>query len=525
METNAPLSLCAQSDGSPPPGCQMRLKSQQLRGLCNITTILGSDREQQEKLEQILNVLSQDFNLQRGTIMLLDPTGATLRVEASHDSGIDASITYQRGEGITGQVLENGYPAIIPDIDDEPDFHDRLHRRRDRDTTAGISFICVPIKIDVHTIGTLAIDRPPNSLLSAADAENILIIVAAMIAHHLHLRRKAQAAKDRLEQENIRLRQALGERFQPENMIGSCSSMRSVYQKISHVAHANTTVLIRGESGTGKELVASAIHYASARKDKPFVRVNCAALNENLLESELFGHEKGAFTGATRARSGRLEEAEGGTLFLDEVGEFTPGIQVKLLRVLQELEYERVGSNKTRKANVRIITATNRVLEEEVKLGRFRHDLFYRINVFPIMLPPLRERRDDLLALANHFIGKYAPRIDKRIDRISTSAINMLVSYHWPGNVRELENCMEYAILMAREGVINGRDLPPTLQMPGTESDSPPGSLPHLVDQLERDLITDALKRNGSVSTQAARELGITPRILRYKAKKLGVDV
>ena len=221
--------------------------------------------------------------------------------------------------------------------------------------------------------------------------------------------------------------------------------------KIHQVAASDTTVLIRGESGTGKELVASAIHYTSPRAKKPFVKVNCAALNENLLESELFGHEKGAFTGASVRRAGRLEEAEGGTLFLDEIGDFSPAIQVKLLRVLQEREFERVGSNQTLKANVRIIAATNQDLEARSSEGQFRQDLYYRINVFPIMLPPLRERKDDILLLADHFVAKYAKKMGKDVRRISTPAINMMLAYHWPGNVRELENCIEYAVLLSND--------------------------------------------------------------------------
>ncbi|MBD3166084.1 AAA domain-containing protein, partial [bacterium] len=241
-----------------------------------------------------------------------------------------------------------------------------------------------------------------------------------------------------------------------ENIIGNSNEMQAVYQRIHQVARSETTVVIRGESGTGKELVASAIHYSSDRADKPFIKVNCAALSENLLESELFGHEKGAFTGALYQRAGRIEEAEGGTLFLDEIGDFSPAIQVKLLRVLQEREYERVGSNATVKADVRIIAATNRDLEADVEDGRFRQDLYYRINVFPIYIPALRDRREDILQLVDYFAAKYARQMGKDIHRISTEAINMMVAYHWPGNVRELENCIEHAVLLSNDGVVHG---------------------------------------------------------------------
>jgi Nif-specific regulatory protein len=290
------------------------------------------------------------------------------------------------------------------------------------------------------------------------------------------------------------------------------------------VAGSATSVLIRGESGTGKELVASAIHFDSQRAAKPLIKVNCAALSEGLLESELFGHERGAFTGALTARIGRVEEAEGGTLFLDEIGEFSASIQVKLLRLLQEREYEKVGSNKTRKANVRIITATNRDLEKAVADGVFRQDLYYRVNVFPIHLPPLRDRKSDILQLTNHFVKKHAELAGKEVRRISTPAINMLTAYHWPGNVRELENCIEYSLLLCRDGVIHGHDLPLTLQMPEeTPYIGVAGTLHERVAILERDMISDALKRcSGNVSA-AARELGTNERVLRYKIQKLGV--
>ncbi len=307
-------------------------------------------------------------------------------------------------------------------------------------------------------------------------------------------------------------------------IVGSAPAMIDVYKTVAQVAPTTASVLIVGESGTGKELVARAIHAKSPRSTKPFVAVNCAALPESILESELFGHEKGAFTGALCARAGRLEEADGGTLFLDEIGDFSPAIQVKLLRMLQEREFERVGSNKTLQADVRVIAATNRDLESRLSEGLFRQDLYYRVNVFPISLPPLRERRGDILLLADHFVAKYGKKMGKEVRRISTPAINMMLAYHWPGNVRELENCIEYAVLLSSDGVIQGHHLPPTLQLPASGESVRRGMLRVRVDLLERDMIADALKsRQGSV-TLAAQELGITPRMVRYKIKKLGID-
>jgi Nif-specific regulatory protein len=432
--------------------------------------------------------------------------------------------SYRRGEGITGRVLESGLPAVIPDIADDPDFEDRIHRRRERGGLAGVAFVCVPIRLEREVIGTLSADRESDCALDLVDTERVLAVVAGLIAHHVQLAREATRHQERLAEENLRLRAALGERMRPENIIGTSPAMRSVYTRIAQVAPTPMTVLIRGESGTGKELVASAIHFSSPRRNKPFVRVHCAALNENLLESELFGHEKGAFTGATQRRIGRIEEAEGGTLFLDEVGEIPPSMQVKLLRVLQEREYQRVGSNQTRQADIRLVTATNRDLEAEVNAGNFRQDLFYRIQVFPIHLPSLRERREDVLVLANHFLRKHGPLVGKPAHRISTPAIDALMAYHWPGNVRELEHAIQYALVLSQDGVIHGRDLPPTLALPDGQQEGPPaGSLTSQVERLERDLISDALKRSGGNLAGAARELGVTARILRYKARQLGV--
>jgi len=345
-----------------------------------------------------------------------------------------------------------------------------------------------------------------------------------MIAANVKARREAASQRQALEDENIRLRHELEDRFRPENIIGNSGAMREVYSAIHQVAASDTTVLIRGESGTGKELVAHAIHYSSPRASGPFVKVNCAALSESLLESELFGHEKGAFTGAIQTRKGRIEEADGGTLFLDEVGDFSAATQVKLLRVLQERSFERVGSNQTRKANVRILCATNRDLEKLVEDNEFRQDLYYRINVFPIFLPPLRERKDDILLLADFFVERYAQRMNKDVRRISTPAINMMVAYHWPGNVRELENCIERAVLLSTDAVIHAHHLPPTLQTSDMSGTVGEGTLEDRVALFERDIIVDALKRTYGNMAAAARDLSTTPRILRYKVRHLGID-
>jgi Nif-specific regulatory protein len=469
--------------------------------------------------------LEKKLDMVRGTVMLLTADGKEWVVEAAGAiSNYDCNhLRYRWGEGIIGTVVQSGRPALIPCVSHELRFTNRVYQHQPEEAEE-VSFICVPIILGSEVVGTLSADLPLQDQASLEERSRFLGIVAGMIAFDVKSRRMEALQKQNMEEENLRLRLALEERFRPESIIGNSHEMREVYLRIHQVASANTTVLIHGESGTGKELVASAVHYSSPRAHKPFVKVNCATLNENLLESELFGHEKGAFTGALYCRIGRIEEAEGGTLFLDEIGEFSPAIQVKLLRVLQEHDYERVGSNKTCKTDIRIIAATNRNLEASVESGTFRQDLYYRINVFPIFLPPLRERKDDILLLADHFVTKYSRNMGKEIKRISTPAINMMFAYHWPGNVRELENCIEYAILLSSDDVIHGHNLPPTLQMPNVSDDETTGSLTLRVNLLEKDMISDALKATHGNVRNAARQLGITPRMVRYKMKNLGIN-
>jgi Nif-specific regulatory protein len=496
-----------------------------LEVLAEIAEFVTDDAGPQQLLSSVLTVLERRLGMFRGTVMLLLPDGKELLVEAAHDAPTATvrNARYQAGEGIVGMVVQTAQPAVIPRVSEEPRFQNRIYHRAAKEC-AEASFLCVPIRMQGEVIGTLSVDLPAQSPELLPERVRLLEIVASMIAYDVRSRQGEAMRRQSLETENLRLRDALQEQFRPENIIGNSHGMRAVYLKIKQVACSDTTALIRGESGTGKELVASAIHYASPRAKGPFVKVNCAALNENLLESELFGHEKGAFTGALCSRVGRLEEAQGGTLFLDEIGDFSPVIQVKLLRVLQEREYERVGSNQTLKADVRIIAATNQDLEARLNEALFRQDLYYRINVFPICLPPLRERRDDILLLADHFVAKYAKRMRKEVRRISTPAINAMLAYHWPGNVRELENCIEYAVLLSSDGAIHSHNLPPTLQLPESGDSARRGLLKVRVGLLERDMIADALKGcQGSVS-MAAEQLGITPRMVRYKMKKLGID-
>jgi len=496
-----------------------------LKVLCNVAQVLGSNTEGRPAVSHVLNILEGELGLIRSTVLLLSPDRSELLVEALSDPVLPEQeiIRYRKGEGIVGRVLESGIPAIVPRISEEPQFRNRIHRRNESGVD-NVGFVCVPIMLVNEVLGTLSADFECDNPEALTDVQQVLSIVASMIANEIKVRREEQQVRKALEEENLRLRSAVADRFRPENIIGNTHSMRVVYERIHQVSSSDTTVLIRGESGTGKELVASAIHYSGMRAEKPFIKVNCAALSETLIESELFGHEKGAFTGALRDRIGRIEEAEGGTLFLDEIGEFSQAIQVMLLRVIQEREFQRVGGNRVRKADVRFIAATNRDLEAAVASGDFRKDLFYRINVFPIFLPPLRERKDDLLSLADYLVQKCGKRIGKTIHRISTVAINMMLAYHWPGNVRELENCLEYAVLLSMDGVIHGHNLPPTLQTPDAAQEAAPFTLKARIQILEKDAIIDALKQTEGNVAAAARNLGLTARMVRYKIKKLGID-
>jgi Nif-specific regulatory protein len=463
--------------------------------------------------------------MERGTITILDPLRNEIHIEVAH--GISKSavsrVKYQLGEGITGRVIQSGKMIVIPKISEEPHFLDRTASRRSRDFRE-LSFFCTPIKKGNQVVGALSVDRLYDEGYNLAEGKKLLSVVATMVAQHVINLETIQREKDQLRDENRRLRKELENKYRITNIIGNSNKMREVFQMIFQVSKSNATVLIRGESGTGKELVANSIHYNSHRAKTAFVKVNCAALPSNLIESELFGHEMGAFTGAIKQKQGKFELANKGTIFLDEIGAIGLDVQASLLRVLQEKEFERVGGHKTIKTDVRVIAATNKNLEEAVEDGSFRGDLYYRLNVFPIYMPPLRERKTDMLLLADHFLEKYAQENGKDIRRFSTPAIDMLMNYHWPGNVRELENCIERAVLLCEEGVIHSYHLPPTLQT-GVESDTLPTlSMEDAVANLEREMIIDALKNTRGNITRAAEILQTTVRKFAYKANRYGVD-
>ncbi len=499
-----------------------RCRSRRLSALLDVSQALASTLDLRVALERVLEILDRELGMKRCAIALIEENG-DLTIQYAHGMSENERQRgrYRLDEGITGKVVSTGKPVVVPQVSKEPLF---LNRTRRRPTTQEESFICVPIKDRRKTIGALSILYPFKQNRQFEDELKLLTIVASIIAQSLRLAQMVEQEKAQLADENALLKRELQEKYDFSNIIGTSKEMREVYEQVAQVAPTVTTVLIRGESGTGKELVAHAIHYTSPRGTRPFVKVNCAALPESLIESELFGHEKGAFTGAVARKRGRFELAEGGTLFLDEIGDLSPSLQVKLLRVLQEREFERVGGTETIRANVRLIAATNVDLEQAVQDGRFRSDLYYRLNVFSIYMPALSERKTDILLLADHFLEKYSRQNGKRIRRISTPAIDMLMSYHWPGNVRELENVIERATLVCESNVIHGYHLPPTLQTAEGSGTVTRASLEHAVEAYEKDLIQDALKTTRGNRARAARLLDTTERILGYKVKKYGIE-
>ena len=324
----------------------------------------------------------------------------------------------------------------------------------------------------------------------------------------------------KLEKENLLNRERLGERFDFSNIIGKSQDMKELFETLAMVAPTDATVLLLGESGTGKEVIANAIHQNSLRKDQPYIKVNCAALPETLLESELFGHEKGAFTGAQAKRKGRFELADGGSLFLDEIGEMSPATQAKILRVLQEKEFEPVGGDRTVSVDVRIIAATHKDLEKEVKEGRFREDLFYRLNVVPIIIPPLRNKKDDIPLLAEHFLKLYTEKNNRDIKSFEPRVMDALIRYPWPGNVRELENIVERMVIMSRGDMLLFEDLPQDFKTLRNGDDIKPGPTGSSLKEIEKEVILKTLEQTGGNRTKAALILGVTRKTLQNKIKE-----
>jgi len=480
---------------------------EELSLLYNISRTLNESPDLKTALYNVLDILSTSFGMMRGTVTILNPLRYEISIEVAHglSRGAIERGKYKIGEGITGRVIETGESLLVPKISEEPLFLNRTATRKS-ETNQEFSFLCVPVKKGTQVVGALSVDRLYNEAYSLENGERLLAIIAAMIAQHVINLETIHLEQEKLRLENLRLREELSQKYRITNIVGSSSKMKEVFQMISQVSRSNATVLIRGESGTGKELVASAIHYGSARSKAPFVKVNCAAL------------------AAIRQKAGKFELANKGTIFLDEIGAISVEVQVKLLRAIQEREFERVGGTHSIKSDVRIIAATNKNLEEAVEKGEFREDLYYRLNVFPIYMPPLRERKTDIILLADYFLEKYAKENQKDIRSFSKTTIDMLMHYHWPGNVRELENCIERAVLLCEEDAIQTYHLPPSLQTVKKADLSQGASLEDAVENMERERMVDALKTTRGNMAKASNLLGVTERKFAYKAKKFGID-
>jgi Nif-specific regulatory protein len=499
-------------------------KLNEVQCLYEITTAIHGTLDLRKALYKVLDIMSEHLGMNRGSISLLNPDTSEIHIEVAHGISPTAKTKgrYKLGEGVTGRVIATGRPMAIPRLTDEPLFLDRTGARSNIDKSK-IAFICVPIKEGGRVVGALSVDRLLETDYPPQEDVRLLSIISMLIAQQVSILEKISLEKEQLNKENIRLKKELSKKYSFTNIIGSSRKMQEVFYLINQVAKSNANVLLLGESGTGKELVANAIHYNSLRAAKPFVKVNCAALPGNLVEAELFGYEKGAFTGAIKAKEGKFEVANNGTIFLDEIGALILESQGKLLRVLQEKELERLGGNRVVKVNVRLIAATNINLADAVEKGTFREDLFYRLNVYPIYLPPLREREADLLLLADYFLEKYAKEYGKDVRRISTPAIDALTRYHWPGNVRELENCIERALLLCDDQVIHSYHLPMTLQTAEDTGTQQSKSLEAMIERFEKEILIDTLKSARGNMRQAAKVLETTERIFGYKIKKYGI--
>jgi len=518
MSSNAALKSVETTTGS------STSELRRLSSFLEISQTLAAATNQKSAMHQVLGILERHHGAVRSTIALLSQSEGQIEVVASEGPAAGkADVKFRLGEGITGRVVQSSKPIVVPRVSREPMFLRRTSERPEL-ATHELSYVCVPILLNRKAVGALGVDFRFKPERDFDRTVKFLGVVASLLAQAIRIQRVIDAERDRLREENTHLKLELRERYDFSNILGTSGPMRLVYEQVAQVARTETTVLVRGESGTGKELIAQAIHYNSLRAKKPFVKVSCAALPETLIESELFGYEKGAFTGADSAKKGRFELAEGGTLFLDEIGEINLSTQVKLLRVLQSREYERLGATKSMRANVRMIAATNKDLEKAMGDHAFREDLYYRLNVFSIFIPPLRERKPDLLLLADHFLDKASLAHGKHIKRISTPAIDMLMSYHWPGNVRELENAVERAVVVCDGQVVHAHHLPPTLQTAASSGTSMSLSLSDALAAYEKDLIQDALKTARGNRAKAARLLNTTGRIMNYKVKQLGID-
>lgn len=499
------------------------LKEMQL--LFEISQRLIQSKELKNDLGGILEMLVKHLDAERSFLTIFNRETESIIIEAAYgySSAQQSRGRYKVGEGIIGRVVELSRPVVIDKISKSSLFLNRMGQEVTKDGQE-LTFISNPIIEEGKVTGTLNVIRIYNPHISYDEDIRLLSIIGSMISRSVRNRQERLEEMEILRQKNLQLQSQLELDFRPANIVGNSSKMRDVYSLVGMVAETNSTVLIRGESGIGKELIADAIHFSSPRAKKNFIKVNCSALPDTLIESELFGHEKGAFTGAENRRKGRFELADGGTIFLDEIGDIPLSTQVKLLRLIQQRSFERLGGTETINVDVRIICATNRNLEDMIQNNEFREDLYYRINVFPIFVPPLRDRRNDIPALVDHFIENFNKRNKSKITRITTSALNMLMVYRWPGNIRELENCIERACILTKDNVIHSYNLPPSLQTADSTNTKAAGGLTYTVDQVEKQLIREALVSSKGNIAKAAEELKVTERMLGIRLKKYNIE-
>ncbi len=494
-------------------------KNRELTAILEVSRVLTASFELEKNLLSVMSTLGNLLEMQRGCVFLLDPISKGLSIVAAHGL-TKQSIKkgkYRIGEGIVGRVLEKGVPMVIPNIGEEPSFLNKTGSRPEKD---GVSFLCVPIQFKNEALGVLSVDRIYSKKHGNVDDDlRVLTIVSSLIAQFV----KLWESYEKVEKEKESLKQELKGKYSIDNIIGQSDRMQEVFEAVHRVSPSKATVILRGESGTGKELIAKAIHYMSPRNKGPFVKFNCASIPEGLLESELFGHEKGAFTGAIASRSGKFELANKGSIFLDEIGDLPLTLQPKILRVLQEREFERVGSEKTVKVDVRIIVATSGNLEQLVSQGKFREDLYFRLNVIPVILPPLPERGEDISILVDYFLKKFNKENNRSVF-YDESALQVLLNHDWPGNVRELENTIERLVIMSRSDRISSSDLPVSLSLRRIKTAEKGMSLPADIEEIEKMNIQNALEKTGGVQAKAARILGITPRQIGYKIKKYELE-
>lgn len=527
--------------------------------LIEISKIVTSSLDLDDIFQRIMEIMEKSLKLEKGSLVLYEPQSGTLRLVAAVGLSNDEVErgTYKPGEGITGRVFDTGEPVFIPSVSTHPDFLNRVgyinYFKNDPET---VSLLSTPVKSEDTIIGVLSVFIYNKKEIDIQTYSDFLQVVATLISQGIKIHNLVEDAKKEISRENSFLKRELKEKYKFGALIGKSKLMEKLFEKVRLVSDSRASVLITGDSGTGKEMIASSIHYNSNRSDKPFIKINCAAIPEHLLESELFGHTKGAFTGAFAEKKGKFEIADGGTIFLDEIGEMDLNLQSKLLRVLQEKEIEAVGSLKTKKVDVRILAATNADLDTKISEKKFRSDLFYRLNVVNLVMPPLKDRKEDIPLLIMHFLDRYNKENSKSIKGLTRECHKLLLSYDWPGNVRELENMIERAVVLSRNTILdiedfsditdkidtsnstssrpemvsvmnesNGFVLDQSKFYSNTFLDSLEGrALDVIIGEVETRLIHYALKRFRYTKTRVAKFLGINRNTLDKRIRELNIE-